>query len=97
MSIMTMQGFASSGDVEISGENPYKNEREISRIKKLSRGQLSAAARQLFYDHLLDDDAEYIRGSAIIIAGKAATVEPFAAPCCTSSAPATGRAWVSSR
>jgi ABC-2 type transport system ATP-binding protein len=190
MSILTAQGFASSGDVRVFGENPYENEKVLSRIcfiresqkypddfkathafkaaaifyknwdnalamalardfelpmnrriKKLSRGQLSAVgviiglasraeltffdepylgldavARQLFYDRLLsdyaefprtivlsshlidevanllehviiidkgkiilDDDAENIRGSAVDVAGRGATVEAFAA------------------
>ncbi len=135
MSILTAQGFASSGDVHVFGEHPYENERILSRIcfiresqkypddfkpvhafkaaalfyrnwdqglaeqlaeefqlpmkrriKKLSRGQLSAVgviiglasraeltffdepylgldavARQLFYDRLLADYAEFPR------------------------------------
>ncbi|WP_104092275.1 ATP-binding cassette domain-containing protein [Arthrobacter sp. GMC3] len=135
MSILTAQGFASSGHVNVFGENPYENEKVLRRIcfiresqkypddfhakhafkaaalfyknwdndfalqlvkdfelplnrriKKLSRGQLSAVgviiglasraeltffdepylgldavARQLFYDRLLDDYAEFPR------------------------------------
>lgn len=135
MSILTAQGFASSGDVRVFGEHPYENEKVLSRIcfiresqkypddfkpvhafkaaalfyknwdqemalqlaaefqlpmkrriKKLSRGQLSAVgviiglasraeltffdepylgldavARQLFYDRLLADYAEFPR------------------------------------
>lgn len=135
MSILTAQGFASSGEVRVFGEHPYENERVLSRIcfiresqkypddfkpvhafkaaalfyknwdqglaeqlaeefqlpmkrriKKLSRGQLSAVgviiglasraeltffdepylgldavARQLFYDRLLADYAEFPR------------------------------------
>lgn len=135
MSILTAQGFASSGDVRVFGEHPYENEKVLSRIcfiresqkypedfkpvhafkaaalfyknwdhamalklaaefelpmkrriKKLSRGQLSAVgviiglasraeltffdepylgldavARQLFYDRLLADFAEFPR------------------------------------
>ncbi|MDJ0313113.1 ABC transporter ATP-binding protein [Arthrobacter sp. H35-D1] len=135
MSIMTAQGFASSGSVRVFGEAPYENEKVLSRIcfiresqkypddfkpmhafraaaifyknwdnelalrlakdfqlpmkrriKKLSRGQLSAVgviiglasraeltffdepylgldavARQLFYDRLLADYAEFPR------------------------------------
>ncbi len=135
MSILTAQGFASSGDVQVFGEHPYENEQVLSRIcfiresqkypddfkpmhafkaaalffknwdhelaaqlahefalpmkrriKKLSRGQLSAVgviiglasraeltffdepylgldavARQLFYDRLLADYAEFPR------------------------------------
>ncbi|PYI68824.1 ABC transporter ATP-binding protein [Arthrobacter livingstonensis] len=190
MSIMTAQGFATGGEVRVFGENPYENEKVLSRIcfiresqkypddfnaghafksaalfyrnwdnalarqlaedfqlpmkrriKKLSRGQLSAVgviiglasraeltffdepylgldavARQLFYDRLLadyaefprtvvlsshlidevanmlehvividkgriilDDDAENIRGSAVVLAGRREAVESFAA------------------
>lgn len=135
MSILTAQGFASSGEVRVFGEHPYENEQVLSRlcfiresqkypddfkpihafkaaalfyqnwdhalaaqlaqdfalpmkrrIKKLSRGQLSAVgviiglasraeltffdepylgldavARQLFYDRLLADYAEFPR------------------------------------
>lgn len=135
MSILTAQGFASSGEVRVFGEHPYENEKVLSRIcfiresqkypddfkpvhafkaaalfykdwdqamalqlaeefqlpmkrriKKLSRGQLSAVgviiglasraeltffdepylgldavARQLFYDRLLADYAEFPR------------------------------------
>lgn len=135
MSILTAQGFASSGDVRVFGEHPWENEKVLSRIcfiresqkypddfkpvhafkaaalffrnwdqdmamqlakdfqlpmkrriKKLSRGQLSAVgviiglasraeltffdepylgldavARQLFYDRLLADYAEFPR------------------------------------
>ncbi|MGA7204148.1 MAG: ABC transporter ATP-binding protein [Specibacter sp.] len=135
MSILTAQGFAGSGEVNVFGENPYENEKVLRRIcfiresqkypddfhamhafkaaalfyanwdndlamqlvrdfelplnrriKKLSRGQLSAVgviiglasraeltffdepylgldavARQLFYDRLLADYAEFPR------------------------------------
>jgi ABC-2 type transport system ATP-binding protein len=135
MSILTAQGFATSGDVSVFGEHPYENEHVLSRIcfiresqkypddfnpthafksaalffknwdqalamelaaefqlplkrriKKLSRGQLSAVgviiglasraeltffdepylgldavARQLFYDRLIADYAEFPR------------------------------------
>ncbi len=135
MSILTAQGFATSGEVEVFGGHPYENEKVLSRIcfiresqkypdafkpvhafksaalfyrnwdnalamqlaqdfqlpmkrpiKKLSRGQLSAVgviiglasraeltffdepylgldavARQLFYDRLLTDYAEFPR------------------------------------
>lgn len=135
MSILTAQGFASSGEVQVFGEHPYENEKVLSRIcfiresqkypddfkpvhafkaaalfyknwdhamalslaeefqlpmkrriKKLSRGQLSAVgviiglasraeltffdepylgldavARQLFYDRLLADYAQFPR------------------------------------
>lgn len=188
MSILTAQGFESSGDVAVFGEHPYENDKVLSRIcfiresqkypddytprhafraaalffknwdaalaeqlatefelpakrriKKLSRGQLSAVgviiglasraeltffdepylgldavARQLFYDRLLadyaehprtivlsshlidevanilehvvvidkgqiviDDDAENIRGSAVVMTGRADLVEGF--------------------
>ena len=32
MSILTAQGFASSGDVRVFGEHPWENEKVLSRI-----------------------------------------------------------------